>query len=106
MKLLRCEFCGHEANAPTRIEDGIQVYVCRDCGAVQRWCPDCDQGWIDKVALKEGTEVRFVCSECESLWAERPTLDGSRSSMSAFLKERGLPWDGRLLTRIEEKENA
>ncbi|MGT2711762.1 hypothetical protein [Streptococcus oriscaviae] len=35
-----------------------------------KWCPICDQGWVEIVSVISTGELVLCCSECESEWRD------------------------------------
>ncbi|MBN6078294.1 hypothetical protein HYE59_12390 [Aggregatibacter actinomycetemcomitans] len=35
-----------------------------------KWCPICDQGWVEIVRIISTNELVLCCSECESEWRD------------------------------------
>lgn len=64
-----------------------------------KWCPICDQGWIE--ILKEIPTDKLVCGcdECESGWDSPDNINRSNSTWCVYNKECAEP-------SAEEIENS
>lgn len=56
-----------------------------------RWCPYCNQGWIQKVTLGALNGCVYVCDECEVLWEQVSATNVT--NMSFYLEKHNLTWD-------------
>jgi len=34
----------------------------------KHWCPECDQGWVERVTIAPMQQKGWLCSECEAFW--------------------------------------
>jgi hypothetical protein len=47
---------------------------------VKRWCPRCEQGWIQHYVKDATGENVYSCDECEAAWADPSRIGGTDTS--------------------------
>jgi hypothetical protein len=56
-----------------------------------RWCTECNQGFVEKVRVKETNDVVLICEECDSLWLnERDIGTDKVTNFYHFMQGKGL----------------
>ena len=69
MNKLLCQTCNTETLGEVgESSKGVRYFVCSKCRELKRWCPRCDQGWINKFVDPATNEALFNCEECEATW--------------------------------------
>ena len=49
-----------------------------------KWCPVCNQGWIEIVKDKKSGELFLCCSECETEWSDPSNMTSSTGTHDKF----------------------
>lgn len=91
MSKIRCNTC--ETATVEQIGEnplGVKYFICSKCREAKRWCPRCDQGWVQKWIDPRTQEVLFNCEECEATWQSIDKIGTSDTS------QFGRPFDGSM----------
>ncbi len=70
-----------------------------------KWCPICDQGWVQIVKEKTTGTLFLCCSECETEWSnpEQIFIENGTQDMYGYIEEptmdevKKIGWDGFLM---------
>ena len=109
-----CDVCGLNAVVPIRAEEnGVEVWRCRHCGDMKRWCSCCGQGWVRRRRLAGLSPDFYSCDECDAAYvpsehdAGRAFMQESLISIQDFLAQRvpGQSWWADI-TVVSETEAA
>ena len=87
---LTCEYCNALSNSRDGMAGNFERWVCSSCGALRYWAPCCNQGWLVRGRLPKTGEERYVCEECETVFAVELESGKPVTNLRDWLSTEGL----------------
>jgi ribosomal protein L37AE/L43A len=90
-KVVQCPTCQTYTVELIRLDPhNVQIWRCKTCYEVKRWCPTCDQGWIRKIYVEGFSHEIFSCDECDATWESSDEIIPPGQGLETFMNHRGV----------------
>jgi len=66
-------------------------------------CPDCEQGWVEKIRVTPNALEGFLCNECEGFWLKEEEISKQNiQGFRIFLENKGMDYKSINIAVLDE----